>query len=196
MIKQLIANIYQATNLRIIQANQKAKTPKLPYVVYNVTSPYIKGVGLPEVNTYEDETGFYLERTEQYMLTVSFTFYGDDYNEVTEHARKVRTWFDFQGFDQLNNLNLVVSTLGNIENRTTFLVDSYEYKCGFDVQLRATDEQRSTVEWIRNIETDGTIFTIPAEHTIEESEMTLSDDGYESEVIYNRVGDTTTGESL
>lgn len=66
------------------------------------------------------------------------------------------------GENHLEDMNIVVTNLRAIENRTTFLVDSYDYKHGFDVQMRGTDEQFFTrthqdgtdvhYDWIETVE--------------------------------------------
>lgn len=141
MISSIIAKLYQDLKIRIIQVNQTAKTPPLPYGVYNMTSPYIKGVGQPDVYTYVDENGWSMKSSDEYLMTISFNIYAATNNEAMEWVIKVREWFNEQGYYTLQDENLVVANLGNVENRTTFLVDSYEYKFGFDVQLRTNGER-------------------------------------------------------
>jgi hypothetical protein len=145
-IKSIIGRIYQDTGIRVIQANLTAPTPSLPYGVYNITSPYIKGVGRENVSTYEDETGLYLKRTEQYQVTISFNLYAKDSETTIDLATQVRKWFLFMGEEFIQEQNIAVIEAGNIENRTTFLVDSYEYKYGFDVQLRLSEEATRKIE--------------------------------------------------
>jgi hypothetical protein len=145
-IKSIIGRIYQDTGIRVIQANLTAPTPPLPYGVYNITSPYIKGVGREDVSTYEDETGLYLKRTEQYQVTISFNLYAKDSETTIDLATQVRKWFLFMGEEFIQEQNIAVIEAGNIENRTTFLVDSYEYKYGFDVQLRLSEEATRKIE--------------------------------------------------
>ncbi|RYI25197.1 hypothetical protein EVU96_24850 [Bacillus infantis] len=148
-IKQIIARIKSDTGISIVQANSNgAPKPPLPYGVYNITSPYIKGVGREDLSVYEDENGLYQKRTEQYRVTLSFNLYGNSNETTIDLALKVRKWFLFLGQDFIEEQNIAVTDIGNIENRTTFLVDSYEYKQGFDVQLRLTDEQVRVVDWI------------------------------------------------
>lgn len=151
-IKALISQIYKNTGIRVIQANQNAPKPPLPYGVYNITSPYIKGVGMEDLSTYEDETGLYQRRFEQYLVTLSFNLYAPTNETAIDLALQVRKWFLFFGQAFIEGQNIAVASVGNVENRTTFLVDSYEYKHGFDVQLRLTDEMIRQVDWIEFVE--------------------------------------------
>lgn len=152
MISAIIARLYQDLKIRIVKANQIAPTPPLPYGVYNITSPYIKGVGQPDINAFQDSTGLYIKRKEQYLTTISFNIYAATNDEAMTKAIQIRNWFDLQGYYELQDQNLVVANLGNVENRTTFLVDSYEYKFGFDIQLRATSEDLQQIDWIEFVE--------------------------------------------
>jgi hypothetical protein len=139
-IKSLISQLYKDAGIRMIQANQTAPKPPLPYGVYNITSPYIKGAGREDISYFEDGAGFFQKRTEFYRVTLSFNLYADANETAIDLAIKVRQWFLFFGEDFIRNRNIALYEVSNIENRTAFLVDSYEYKHGFDVQLRLTEE--------------------------------------------------------
>jgi hypothetical protein len=146
-IKNIIGRIYQDTGIRVIQANLTAPTPSLPYAVYNITSPYIKGVGSEDINTHDDGTGLYLKRFEEYQVTLSLNLYASDTETAIDLATQVRKWFSFVGEDFIRGQNVTVISTGNVENRTTFIVDSYEYKYGFDVQLRMSEETMKELEY-------------------------------------------------
>jgi hypothetical protein len=154
-IKTLISQIYKDTGIRVIQANQSAPTPPLPYATYNITSPYIKGTGREDITYHENNGELYQKRTEQYRVTLSFNLYAANNETTIDLAYQVRKWFLFLAQEFIEEQNMTVANVGNIENRTTFLVDSYEYKHGFDVQLRLTDEQSRIVEWFNQIELKG-----------------------------------------
>jgi hypothetical protein len=154
-IKNIIAQLYRDTGLRVIQANTTAPTPPLPYATYNITAPYIKERGKGNFSIYNDESNTYLKRDEQFKITISFNVYSDKNESTIDWAIKLRQWFLFFGSDFIRDLNIAVVNVGNIENRTTFLVDSYEYKHGFDVQLRLTEEQIRTIETIEKVNLGG-----------------------------------------
>jgi hypothetical protein len=154
-IKDMIAKAYQDTGLRIIQANTTAPKPPLPYATYNITAPYVKEKGRGNISIYNDGNNNYLKRDEQYKVTLSFNVYSDKTETTIDWAIKLRQWFLFFGLDFIRDLNIAVVDVGNIENRTTFLVDSYEYKHGFDVQFRLTDEQVRPIETIDTISLGG-----------------------------------------
>jgi len=155
MIKNLTGQIYKDTNIKLILANQDASRHDLPFATYNITSPYIKDVGYANI-TYED-TGDKLikKRDEQYKITISFIIHAGSEETAIDLANKVRQWFLFYGEDYIRDLNIAVVSVGNVENRTTFMVDTYEYRHGFDVQLRLSDEQAREVEYFDKIEING-----------------------------------------
>lgn len=141
MIEAIRKQILKDTGVLVIPANTTAKKPLLPYTTINTTSPWIDDRGHPEIQIYTDETGTHMKRTEAYQMVFSMNVYAENDTETIRIAKLIRNWFVLSGERLLESMNLVVVTRGNIENRTTFLVDSYEHKHGFDVQLRGTDEQ-------------------------------------------------------
>lgn len=154
-IKKIISQIYKDTGIRIIQANQTANPPPLPYGVYNITSPYIKDRSRGSLSTYQEGEKVYQKHTEAFKMTISFNFYSETNETTIELAMQVRRWFLFLGLDFIRDQNIAVVNIGNIENRTTFLIDSYEYKHGFDVQLRLADEQIKAIETIEKVNLGG-----------------------------------------
>jgi hypothetical protein len=155
IIKNIIAKAYQDTGLRIIQANTTAPKPPLPYAVYNITAPYVKDRGQPNVTARDEGEELYLQYEEQYLVTISFNIYADKNESTIDWAMKLRQWFLFWGQDFLQENGIAVVNVGNIENRTTFLVDSYEYKHGFDVQLRMTQTAEMPAEWFNTVTFKG-----------------------------------------
>ena len=154
-IKNMIAKAYQDTGLRIIQANTTAPKPPLPYAVYNITAPYVKDRGQPNMTPQERDGELYLNYDEQYLTTISFNVYADKNETTIDNAIKLRQWFLFVGQQYLQDNGIAVVNVGNIENRTTFLVDSYEYKHGFDVQLRMTQTAEMPTEWFNKVTFKG-----------------------------------------
>ncbi|MGM0806520.1 MAG: phage neck terminator protein [Bacillota bacterium] len=139
-LKEIIAQIKKDTGIQIVKGNTKNEIPPLPYGIYNVTSPFIKGLGQGAITRYTTDGISYEKRTEQYKFTISFSFFAEDNETTIDRAIKVRQWFLFLGSNFISDRNMAVVRAGNIENRTTFIVDDYEYKHGFDVQFRATEE--------------------------------------------------------
>lgn len=150
MISSIITKLYQDTKIRAIQANQIAPTPPLPYAVYNITSPFIQdGRGIEYIR---DRIAHY---NTQYKQTISFNVYGISTDETIQKANDIRHWFLFFGKTFIQDQNIAVLEVTNLEDRTTFLVDSYEYKFGFDVRLRLSESFSKDVETIETVNIGG-----------------------------------------
>ena len=157
VVKSLITQIYNDTNIRVVKADTTAPAPSLPYGVYKVTSPYIKEAGMAN-EMYEDNLdGLTMVREESYKSTLSMNIYAKTDEEAVELASIIRNWFTFQGEQTISDLGIAVTMVGNIENRTTFLVDSYEYKHGFDIQLRLPNIQTKVLDHFDTVEMGGVI---------------------------------------
>jgi hypothetical protein len=154
-IKSIIVQAIEDVGFEIIPANTTKPKPPLPYATYNIIAPYIQERGKGNFSIYNEGSNTYLKQDEQYRMTISFNVYSDTNESAIDLAMKLRQWFLFLGSDFIRDQNVAVVNVGNIENRTVFLVDSYEYKHGFDVQLRLTSEQVRPIETIETISLGG-----------------------------------------
>lgn len=156
MLIDLFTRIWEDTGILAIQADQEgAKVPPLPYAVYKVTSPYIKGRGRGNTAYLAGPDSLTEEYTEQPLMTVSLSVFAKSGHETIALAEKLHGWFLFGGIEYLQERGIVVARLENIENRTTHLVDHYEYKYGFDVQLRTERTLTKEVNWIETVQITG-----------------------------------------
>jgi hypothetical protein len=154
-IKSIISQAIEDIGVEIIPANTTKPKPPLPYATYNITAPYVKDRGQPNIVTKEQEGELYLSYEEQYLTTISFNVFADKNESTIDLAMKLHQWFLFFGQDYLQDNGIAVVNVGNIENRTTFLVDSYEYKHGFDVQLRLTQTAEIKTDWFNQVTFKG-----------------------------------------
>lgn len=141
MIEVIRKQIYKDSGVLVVPSNTTAKMPPLPFATINTTSPHIKDVGQADIHIVEDAEGIKRRRSESYQFVFSINVYATTDTEAIRLAKVVRSWFFLAGETHLEDMNIVVTNLRNVENRTTFLVDSYEYRHGFDVQLRGSDDQ-------------------------------------------------------
>jgi len=156
MLIELFTKIWKDTGILMVQADQEgAKMPPLPYGVYKATSPYIKGRG--RGNAFYKDTGTSLQElyTEQPLMTISSNLFAQSGDAAMNLAMRLHEWFLFAGSDYLLENSIAVRSLGNVENRTTHLVDHYEYKYGFDVQLRAEKTLVKEIDWIEKVQITG-----------------------------------------
>lgn len=162
MIEKIRKQILNDTGVLVIPSNTTSNKPDTPFATINITSPWIDDVGHADVFRYVDDDGAHMQRSEMYQFVMSLNVYAKGDVQAIQLANKIRTWFVMQGEHLLEDMNVVVVSRSNIENRTTFLVDSYEYKHGFDVQVRATqsdnftnyeqDGEEATYDWIEKVE--------------------------------------------
>jgi hypothetical protein len=151
-LKAMITRITQDTGLLVVKADQEgAKQPSLPYAVYKVTSPYIKGRGRGNIAYGGDEASSFETLTTQPIETISFNIFADDGDEAREKAVELHHWFIFTGTEYLEASEIAVRRMDNVENRTTHIVDHYEYKHGFDVQLRTVEVLTKAIHTIETV---------------------------------------------
>ncbi len=147
----LIPELNNKVNGLIIEANQTGDKPDTPHATFNITTPYVKGAGRADERGVSGST-YQLERIETYQVTISFTAYAMDEGDSLNLAQELHDWFQFDGYDFLNNNNIVVVNKDNIQNRDAFLVNDYERRNGFDVILRITRTLTKDSEFIENVE--------------------------------------------
>lgn len=139
MIEIIRKQIYKDTGVLVVPSNTTAKMPPLPFATINTASSYIKDVGREDISIVEDAEGLKKQHSEAYKFVFSVNVYAKTDEVAMSLTKTVRSWFYLTGESYLDEMNIVVTDLMNIENRTVFLVDSYEYRHGFDVQLRGSD---------------------------------------------------------
>lgn len=146
VVETIRKQILKDTQFLIIPANTTKKIPDLPYGVINVTSPFIKDRGQGIEMVEEVDSKLYLKRKETHKETLSLTIFAENEEAAREYAKTIHKWFIFFGRTFLQDQGIVVIGVGNIEARTTFLLESYEYKQGFDVQIRLSEEYQQEIE--------------------------------------------------
>jgi len=153
----IITRLSAYLNKPVIFTNQSAPRPPYPYigineiVQYSPTSGYVEYEPLPE-----DINQIYVSQS---TFTLSVTAYGKDFAGTIELAEKAHGWFQFVGKRDLKPEGYVVVNLGDITNRDTLLVDDYERRRGFDVQIRFTDRRERFLEEIKQV--SGTVNNNP-----------------------------------
>lgn len=132
----------------------KDKEP-YPYITYNFINPYtpFRGQGNYSRNivpSTDERFEFDIEETLEIQptTTLSFNTYSKDKLESQELALKIKDWFKNIGYQYLDDNNLVLVDVEAFGDRTVPIVDHYEYRTGFDVIIRFTDEIKRRFETI------------------------------------------------
>lgn len=148
-IKALIGVVAAHTGILIVKADQEgAVMPDLPYGLYKVTSPYIKGRGTGNITQYTEAGAVFERLTTQPFMTISLNFFTGDTDSSRELAVKAYEWFSFAGSLYCIDKGIAVRNISKVENRTTHIVEHYEYKHGFDVQIRFEHHIDREIEFI------------------------------------------------
>lgn len=87
------------------------------------------------------------QRRDQYIrMTFSLSCYSDDIDVANDLAYKALEYFESDGHTPLRDNGVVVVHTYPLEDRTTFLVTDYEYRIGFDVEVRVKSRTEKEIE--------------------------------------------------
>lgn len=144
----IVKRIREHAGFPFIQADQGGEIPDGPHAVFKFTVPYNKGIGRPTITTDEDAEGFKRMQSETYNITLSVTAVTDwkDPDGALALAQSIRDWFDFHGYETLDDNGIVVANLTDIGNRDT--INDEEARRGFDAILRVSRELVQAANWI------------------------------------------------
>ncbi len=123
--------------VQLVRANQAGTIPPYPYGAYTVTTP----LG-PVGGTFcvaEDGT-FYKTAYQTWSLTII----SDDHDEAQTVAQMCHDYLAQAGNTYLSDAGIVVSRVGNINNRDNFISIEYEKRQGFDFTLALTNRIETT----------------------------------------------------
>lgn len=142
--------MYKRYGCSVIFANSNADAPPKPYATINVLYVQPETFNEREGKVYiesDDKSGLrkgwhkYKEVYEK--IRVSITVYDKGSMTVVnlqafELARRIQDWFSVYADIFLEEYNAVLTAVGEPTDRTTHIVDSYDYKVGFDIDVRRT----------------------------------------------------------
>jgi len=153
LIKLIRKQLLDDTDLTIIRADQTGDIPKLPYATYKVIGDR-KGVGQEDVSHVNKPDSLSETRIQERNATISFNTYGTSHDNAFEVATQLRKWFEWRGSLFLDEINVAIVNLTDVTNRTTFLLDSYDEKWGFDVIIRYLDIEEHDIDYFDKVEVE------------------------------------------
>lgn len=153
LIKLIRKQLSDDTDLTIIRADQTGDIPKLPYATYKVIGDR-KGVGQEDVSHVNKPDALSETRIQERNATISFNTYGTSHDNAFEVATQLRKWFEWRGSLFLDEINVAIVNLTDVTNRTTFLLDSYDEKWGFDVIIRYLDIEEHDIDYFDKVEVE------------------------------------------
>lgn len=141
--EEIVRGVNKYTGLRVVDTDNNFRRPNKPFFSYKITSFKTNANG--EGNYSKDfpkslKSQFkhdYREKVElQPQVVISFNCYSDDIAECMDKTYLAWDYFKYGGNDELALENIVVVRVEDITDRTLVIGDRYEYRYGFDVELR------------------------------------------------------------
>jgi hypothetical protein len=86
-----------------------------------------------------DDTKIKKKSIRESKLVVSLNFFSDEasYENLIEIAEKAYSWIDsLAGLEVADEIGIGISVSNHIQDRTVFLETEYEYRFGFDIEIR------------------------------------------------------------
>ncbi|GLC88255.1 phage neck terminator protein [Lysinibacillus piscis] len=151
-LMKLIRNkVATDTSITIIRADQAGELPTLPYSTYKIISDR-KGRGRENLIHTDQPSALNETRSQERTATISFNVYGTSQSNAYEVAQQLRKWFEGRGSLFLDGLDVAVASSADVQNRTTFLVDAYDEKWGFDVIIRYNETDQYEIDYFDKVE--------------------------------------------
>lgn len=126
-------NLKNYLGVLIVESNQNAKMPAMPYGRYTITTPATANNGT--YGEYDDNVA-----RKPVKQIWSLTFEAKTNEEALTLANKARSWFEYAGRIVLTDNDVIVERVGAIGDRSNLLTIDYQYAHGFDVTFWAMDE--------------------------------------------------------
>ena len=161
----IVQMLHEYTQVEVYRSGQVSPEPKVPYIIYSVTSPYQPEATPGHFETVLENEETYLYRRERAGMSLSFTacsqnrenngikIQGED--EAMELAEKVQGWFLFVGRAELSAAGIVVEDVNNVQSRNVLMIDEEANRYGFDVLVRYIREDSRTAGTVEKATAKG-----------------------------------------
>lgn len=141
----------------IIRANQGGKEPNHPFGSYLVTSKDNQNYNSRKEIANSDPTKYSEEYYRRENLNVSLTLVGKEISKLYEIADKLYDYLNVISKDFQRENNIKIEPLNQIQDRTQFFDPEYEYRLGFDFQVRGIGVLQNTID---AVDVDGTVASV------------------------------------
>lgn len=149
--------IYEDTGLYVVDTDNNHKKPKYPFYSYKITSFILDNNQSGAIHLEDKEEDIRQSLTLDSKFIISFNAFSDNVAEAYSKALKAWEIFKFRGRDELSKNNIVVVSTSDIQDRTIYIVDKYEYRYGFDIELRLIHKIERELEEIKTHTIEGEI---------------------------------------
>ena len=162
MRNAMVKKLWDYLGSPVVLANQVQPEAPFPFVIYSVTTPYIPGNTMGDYRTLPDGEDSTVVRRVMPTATFSFTCcsmnrmgeggtFVSGADEAYELADEAMGWFLHTGYMDVSALGITVVEVGQVQDRTTLVIDEAARRFGFDVQIRYTREDTLNVPSIKKV---------------------------------------------
>lgn len=162
MRNAMVKKLWDYLGCPVVLADQVQPEATFPFVIYSVTAPYIPGNTMGDYRTLPDGEDSTVVRRVMPTATFSFTCcsmnrmgeggtFVSGADEAYELADEAMGWFLHTGYMDISALGITVVEVGQVQDRTTLVIDEAARRFGFDVQIRYTREDTLNVPSIKKV---------------------------------------------
>ena len=162
MRNAMVKKLWDYLGCPVVLADQVQPEATFPFVIYSVTAPYIPGNTMGDYRTLPDGEDSTVVRRVMPTATFSFTCcsmnrmgeggtFVSGADEAYELADEAMGWFLHTGYMDVSALGITVVEVGQVQERTTLVIDEAARRFGFDVQIRYTREDTLNVSSIKKV---------------------------------------------
>ena len=162
MRNAMVKKLWDYLGCPVVLANQVQPEATFPFVIYSVTAPYIPDNTMGDYRTLPDGEDSTVVRRVMPTATFSFTCcsmnrmgeggtFVSGADEAYELADEAMGWFLHTGYMDVSALGITVVEVGQVQDRTTLVIDEAARRFGFDVQIRYTREDTLNVPSIKKV---------------------------------------------
>lgn len=162
IINRIVYELYLYTERFVVPTESNGPKPEYPYLSYKITtlynSPNNQGnYSTKLIQSLDDRFEHDIEETLELQptFTISINAYSEDSVECQNLIKKAYDWFKHIGYDELNDIDVVVVDVAAFTDRTLLIVDNYESRIGFDIILRTTDVINRRINTIEEWKING-----------------------------------------
>ena len=162
MRNAMVKKLWDYLGCPVVLADQVQPEATFPFVIYSVTAPYIPGNTMGDYRTLPDGEDSTVVRRVMPTATFSFTCcsmnrmgeggtFVSGADEAYELADEAMGWFLHTGYMDVSALGITVVEVGQVQDRTTLVIDEAARRFGFDVQISYTREDTLNVPSIKKV---------------------------------------------
>ena len=162
MRNAMVKKLWDYLGCPVVLGDQVQPGAPFPFVIYSVTAPYLPHDTMGDYRTLPDGEDSTVVRRVMPTATFSFTCcsmnrmgeggtFVSGADEAYELADEAMGWFLHTGYMDVSALGITVVEVGQVQDRTTLVIDEAARRFGFDVQIRYTREDTLNVSSIKKV---------------------------------------------